>query len=548
MRGAPDYNGWAAGLIALSSEPELACVRKTLEALASNGLQNLDPLNNSVREHSSSFQFEDLWRASERIEQGIAEESHSALLAATVVLALWSNAAGKRLYDQSDDMPEPGWAQFPYVCAKAALRAGAVNEALGLIDRSLDALVATKYKYKFPRYQAALGRYRNLGVSAETRRGLAIENLAGDLRDSCRAEQPNFRAEMGALLWTLGMIPESGLFAPGASLSLPPLRLCRQVITVSDIGMAGDPLTQYVWLEMMGREPFDIRDHPVFFGGLNINYHNNPEDDFANDVGAPGKAPSSLFAKTIIAWFRGDLGKNLARDYLESFEWVVGLVPDKVPWSVYLRMALLSGLVGERFGLLTEEGRTHSVKLAQKLVAQAEHANRIAFFHPSSPQLYTRTTGPIFFLLDKLSVASAPLSEFLSALESFRTADQDYWLIVTPPLPSVPEQEAAAALIEQEKKLLTELRGAYFLILAPILPMHYRKVKYLNESSSLGYPDTSKGIDHYNSILGELRDLYAQMESHAPEYVRRRKAPFADDAGSLAQALGMHRIKKNTAR
>jgi len=550
MRGAPEYKGWAAHLVRLAGEPELACVKGALEALAFNSLKNLDPLTNFARDHGRSIQLADLWRASERIEQAIPEESHSALLASAVVLILWSVRVFEQLYDVIDGRPEPGWARFPYVCAKAALKADAVDAALALVERSLDVLNTAHLELD---YEPDVVRYRKLGALVEARWRVALENFAGDLRDSCRLEQPNFRAEVGALLWTLGMIPESSLFTPGtSSLRLPALRMCRQIILVSHVGMAGDPLTQYVWLEMKDREPFNIRDHTVFFGVFNTRYHNFTVDDFMPEP------PSRLFAKTIIAWFRGDLDEKLAYNYLESYRpFHAGLPP--IDWPViYLRMRLLADMVAERFGWITEEARAESLEMAQELVNQAATLNVNAFLHPEWPHLSTRTTGSIFALLDKLGGASAPASDYVSALEGFRAAGMGYWLMAAPPLPSASEQIAAAALFEQERRLLTELRGAYFLILAPILPMYYRyfvnpdEFHVFNPDDPTRFqpkptfqyrlPDegASKGFDHYIRILGELAELHDQMESFAPEYVQRRRTPVAEVA-SLAAALGMHR-------
>jgi len=537
MRKAPEYRNWVAQVRALADEPELACVRGPLLVLASNSLETLDPLNEFVQSHSGSIAAEDLWRASERIDRAIPQQAHGALLASMVVLMAWSVGSDKQLYGQMNGMPPPGWAQFPYVCARAAFTAGAVDEALRLVDRSLDVLNAAKYK-DHPRYLSAVTRYRQLGVLVETRWRGAFEDLASDLRDSCRLEQPNFRAEVGALLWTLGMIPESSLFMPGASSpGLPPLRLCRWIINVSNIGMVRDPLTQCIWLEMKDREPFNVRDHPVFFGGANLRYHNHILDDVMPEP------PSRLFAKTVIAWFRGDLDDKLASNYVESYQLVEAEFPSEVDWPIYFRMRLLALKVGERFGWIHGEALAKSLEMAQELANQAASVNSNAFLHPGWPDLYTRTAGPIFGLLDKLAAASAPASACVCALERFRAASMNYWLTAAPPLPSAAEQVAAAALIEREERLLIELKGAYFLILAPILPMHYRRATREikpDDPSSFDYPDTSKGLDHYKRILGELADLHAQMQSLAPEYARRRTAPVADVA-SLAGALGMHR-------
>lgn len=544
MKGAPEYRNWAPQLRSLAEAPELACVREPLLALADNSLTNLDPLNEFIHSKIGDISQDDLWQASERIETAIPQQPLGALLASMVALMVWLTRMDKQLYSQINGMPPPGWIQFPYVCAKAAFAAGAANEALQMVDLSMDVLNAAKYRYG-QRYDEAVARYRQLGVLVETRWRSAYEDLANDLRDSCRLEQPNFRAEVGALLWTLGMVPESGLFLPGApNPGLPPLRLCRWIANVSNIGMARDPLTQYIWLEMKDREPFNIRDHPVFFGRANLRYTNHMLDEVMPEP------PSQLFAKTAIAWFRGDLEEKLAGDYIEAYQLVEEEFPNSVDWPIYFRMRMLALMVGNRFGWIGELSPAKELGWMQDLVNQAASVNRNTFVHPAWPELYTRTSGPVFFALDKLAAGSASDSaaDCVATLERFRAASLKYWLTVAAPLPSEAEATAVAQLLEQEAELLTELKGAYFLVLSPILPMHYQRSARVwepNDPSPPKAPEAGKGLDEYKRILDELTALYAQMQPLAPEYVQRRTAPAADVA-SLANALGMHRSKSES--
>jgi hypothetical protein len=206
-------------------------------------------------------------------------------------------------------------------------------------------------------------------------------------------------------------------------------------------------------------------------------------------------------------------------------------------------MRLLARMVGERFGWLNADALAESLEMAQTLLNQATSLNRNAFLHPEWPDLSTRGSGPVFAMLDMLSSRSAPAEAFVSALENFRAASMGYWLAAAPPLPSEVEQLAAAGLIEKEQRLLMELKGAYFLILAPTLPMHYRRAAREidpNDPSSLKYPDTGKGLGHFKRIREELADLHSQMEQAAPEYAKRCLSPAAD-VSRLSQALGMHR-------
>jgi hypothetical protein len=536
MRGASGYRDWAAGVRAIAGEPEVVCIREALEGLASNTLENFDPLNRFTEAHGESFPMSELWHAAERVEQSIPQNAYSALVAATVIVNVWLVNAAKNLYGQEGGMPEPGWGLFPYVWAKASLKTGAIDEGLRVLERSLDVLNAAKYR-DHPRLRAALERYRELGVALEARWQLAIANLAGDLHDACRAPQPNFRAEMGALLWTLGMIPESSLLLPGAfAARVPPLRLCRLVTQVSLAGMARDPLTQYIWLEMKDREPFNLREHTVFFGLLNLRYTTSLLDETMPEP------PSRVFAKTIIAWFRGDLSEELAGNFIEAYKLIEASFPHSVEWPVYFRMRLLAWMAGERFGWIKDATPASDLEMARELARQAASLNRSSTVHPEWPELYTRASGPVFAMMDRLGAASAPAHEFVSALEDFRAASLGYWLTAAPPMAAPAEQEAAAALIEEEQRLLADLKGAYFMILAPVLPMHYRRSArpFGDDPASAQSPDMSKGLGHYKRLLDELAGLHTRMEAVAPEYAKRRKNAVADVTG-LAQALGAHR-------
>jgi len=131
----------------------------------------------------------------------------------------------------------------------------------------------------------------------------------------------------------------------------------------------------------------------------------------------------------------------------------------------------------------------------------------------------------------------------LSELESFRAGSMGYWLAAASPRPSPQEAAAAAKLLDDERGLLAELKGAYFLILVKILPMHYSRTAGVIDSGdpdSYKYPDTSKGLDHYKRILGELDKLYQRMQPIAPKYAAKRLDAVAG-ANALSETLGRHR-------
>jgi len=416
MRRASDCCGWASHVQNLAAEPELACIRSILEALSANQLADLDPLDKLTPPKLSEGDLRDLWIAAGRIEQEIPSNPYGSLLAAIVVLWVWSRRATEELYGQVLGMPDPGWAQFPYVCAAAALKSGAIDEGVRLVDRSVEVLKAAKYQ-EHPRLRSALTGYRALGAQLERKWRSALENLAVDLRESCRTVAPNFRAEFGAILWALGLFPESDLFVPGSSpTELPPLRLCRHVVHISLTGMAMDPLVQHVWLAMKDREPFNLRDHPVFFRAIDLCYPSSPVDDFALE------SPSAVFARTLIAWFSCDLSRELAESYVDAFELVEALFPNRINWTDYIRMRMLALMVGQKFGLFSAETLAHRADIEAELVNAAASVNRNAELHPEWPELYTRMSGPMFLQLDELGKGGCPVAARIEALEAFRAA------------------------------------------------------------------------------------------------------------------------------
>jgi len=73
------------------------------------------------------------------------------------------------------------------VCARAALKAGAVDSALNMVNLAIDVLNAARY-----RDQPRIAAYRALAREAEARWRMAVENLAADLQASCKTKSPIF--------------------------------------------------------------------------------------------------------------------------------------------------------------------------------------------------------------------------------------------------------------------------------------------------------------------------------------------------------------------
>jgi hypothetical protein len=63
---------------------------------------------------------------------------------------------------------------------------------------------------------------------------------------------------------------------------------------------------------------------------------------------------------------------------------------------------------------------------------------------------------------------------FVGTLERSRTAALAYWLRVNPPLAPAGSSEKLEDVLQEERNLIEQLRGANFLALRPALPRHFQ--------------------------------------------------------------------------
>ena len=543
MRGHPEYQDWAAQLAKFASKEELAPLKGVLGKLVSNKLQTVEPLIEFLNREASSVPIKIYWFASED-----AIKSESASPAAAFVLALvsmlgWSRAMGKNLDSQINGMPHPGWARIPYACASLALKQGAIQGAQKLVDISYQVLMAAKYQFD-PRLQNALADYRRLAREAMRLQEIAVANLADDLYDSCGQKTPNFRAEVGALLWTLGYVPESNSFRITANSSFTPSRrMFRRIVRQSITCIPYDPLTQYIWLELKDRPPFNIREHESLFSIINSCYTQMMLDEFSP------VAPSQVFAQCLIAWFKGTLTDKQVDEYLSVVSIINDMFPNMIDWTVYIRMESLGFLIARQFGkvLDTMTAKRELEYWARLSGIGASVCHNRNIFHPEWPELYCSPNIGLFESLEHhLSGGdSGALEKAVMILEEFRNANLEYWLQVIPPFPSADEQVRLGSLMAAEDELCGYLRGAYFVILHSILPAHYRRygmmMEELIEQQKSETPafNSEAGRKEYKEIKKELGTLYEKMLPIAPEYAKKRLNLVAG-INELVEAIGRH--------
>jgi hypothetical protein len=135
------------------------------------------------------------------------------------------------------------------------------------------------------------------------------------------------------------------------------------------------------------------------------------------------------------------------------------------------------------------------------------------------------------------------LERLLKAIEDYRASALAFWLRVVPPLPALEERAKLDALLKQEQVLEDHLRGAYFLILYPLLPAHFRR--YGAEVGDFWGRDPAQflnadtGRQEFEAVVTDLQALWTHMQDLAPRYVKKRRDPVAT-LDALVSAINAH--------
>jgi hypothetical protein len=191
------------------------------------------------------------------------------------------------------------WFEVPYACITTALQLDGLWPARRLVQYTYEMIDVTRM-ILHAEIERELERCRGFARIIEQRIEFAIGNLADDLRESCRPAPENFRAEVGALAWTLGFVPESAMFRAGSAAgdALPSRRFFRQLVRHSLVCIPTDSLVQYLWLELRDRGPFDVRSHPALYAVISRVYDASPlESLMFRMLTFSSDAPAKLYAR-----------------------------------------------------------------------------------------------------------------------------------------------------------------------------------------------------------------------------------------------------------
>lgn len=573
MKGRPEYEGWAEALGRLAGRPGMEPFRGVLRELAGNALADLAPLNRFLQNEAAGVSFESNRKA---VEAAAAETSApAAFLAAFVCARTWIRAAGESLYHQdSSGRPAPAWTIFPQALVAAAMRVGAWLAAREIAEEAYDVLFASKYSHWGP-IQAAMDRSRDQAHECLVAFERAVRDLADDLREACDAGEPNARAEFGAMLWTLGLIPHSLSYdSRRPAGGLPSRRLARDIVRRSMHRMRHDRLLQYVWLELKNNARIRIRSHQELFAIINNQF---PDDQLYTQLELLiGDRPGRLYARALIGWFRGTLGAEEKDRYIRlvcqiaSMTWTGDLL-HTLPRMYYLAMFL-----ARRSGWPPEYSSddAEDFRLIRGWLGEAANRRRGLALLPELPDPQTALDFPLHEILElELTKAGdgadSPAARAWEVLESFRGSALEYWMAVTPP--PYPEREidrigkrfnreedrlswsgGVDEMLSKEEQWLAWLRGAYFLILSQSLPEHFQR--YAAESADF-YSMRAKGPvlepeagrKEYVEIKRQLRALYERLAAELPEYSRQRTQTHASWTDVVA-AANAHRRKRMKSR
>jgi hypothetical protein len=552
LRGNGDYQDWAAGLVLLADSAGLEPLSGVLKAIAGDGFSSLEPLHTFESGPAAGISSMTYLRAIEVVEQA---NPYSAFVLLLVVLRGWSISYGEGLYRR----PQPGtpsyecWRQIPYACARTCLQVGALEAAGHAITLGYDMLMMTAARYFWAdELRAEINRHRRLAFQHRDRLDTAMRNLADDLQSGSLPREDSFRAEIGALFWTLGWIPESELLkSSGRPTYVPSKRQFFRMVRRSLERIPDDPLVQAIWLEMKDKDrPFHLRSHELLFGKMNLVY---PKHDrllgFVSHLVDPLEIYRT-YASTLIGWFRGTLSEEQIDDYLSLCKWM-GSMPEAVDWEGVLgRIAHLGYLIGLETGFLAIRKIEREVWRSQ--VAGSRSVLQRVIDYPDHADLGNILDSPLFQLIETEFASNRTERDSepndcraaFEAIESYRAAALEYWLTVTPPLS---DNAPLAPLIEREQASLSALRGAYFLMLYPLLPAYFRyhdlaydDYQRVHENPEQYALDPDNGRRQYHEITAELGHLWTAMEAVNPDYARKRKSPSATWA-DLLRTMNAHK-------
>lgn len=539
----PNERDWQGRILRQLVDQNLDGLYKLIPSLNDTFILSPYSFRSTIAKLSPPGEIE-LWEETARSALAMADHPFAACILALIALIGWSSSSGAALFQDygPDQRRYPGWDSIPYAAVRTAINAHALEGAQTLAEFAHDVLMNAKnFSLEI---LLGLQKYRALYSEASNRLDFEIASLADELRSNCGSES-SIRAEIGALLWSAGYVPESqALKADSASTWIPSSRMLRALILWSLFGFPTDPLEQHIWLSI--RNKVSLRSYRSLYAKMNIVFRAD------NELGDTGE----LFAEALIGWFAGrrctqGLFFLLAEYELELIRESIEVLASGGPITA---KQLASVPIAARLTTLgdilrKERDPDNAVSLLGSAVELVYQWRKSLDVTPGLIESTARVSVPHFYRFQELiskdcSTSSAEFStnRLVKFVESSRVAPLLYWLLSVRVRPTLEEEETISDLLIDESMILRDLRGAYFFLLLPSLPHWFSRVILPGHyAASPIHEDSATVWACWQRAVDRLRAVHHAMRSTAPKYVAER-SPTVADLATIKKCLSAHRV------
>lgn len=563
MRRHPEVGDWVNALAGLSERAELQPLAQTLKRTAElhvEGPSTFGAMFNVFAENARSIPYAVLVNASRISSENRKAQPYASFMLAWTAICLWvvsADSTGQDLHAEGDSgWPDAGWRDLPTACVEAAIELHGLHGASELTAEAY-AVLQTNGRRRLEHLAAlepTIAEYRRLARILASRYDMAVAGLADDLKEACRTPG-RARRLVAALLWTMGLVPESR--AVSAIADAPSRPLLVGLIRSSFRVLPTDPLVQHLWLEMKEAPEINLRAHDALYAVLNHRWAQWHLDEMYEAFGFFAE-PSRLYGRALESLLAGDLGDDLAAPFLQAYDFIAESAMAGAPWAFILaRMHVLRFLIGERLGYLADDiTAREKVDWFADQTARAARARRAASMFPDVPDAAGRAGIAMHELIERLLAndSNVPQTELdrsttaFAALESFRTGALAYWLDVIPPFRPAIRSEALEQCLIEERDLLERMRGAYFLALRPTLPLHFLwsdmdmsvMFELDDPAARAGFYSADRAREEKTNLDAQLIALADRLSHEVPAYAEARRHPAADIA-RVTSMLTSHR-------
>jgi hypothetical protein len=539
IEGNENHAGWIE-LLHLAEDSRLLPFRETILSFVTDKLRTSIPLQSFLSTTSKEISTDSYFIASAAAIDFKKSHPVGAFLLAYLSMIGWIYKLGiTQIYASDEGLPNPGWGVIPFACA-CTLACKAVDGywiAKKIVVEARNVFSMTKIKtLSISGINKAIYKYKTLDDEITVALDNYFNNFSWEIRKACRTEKNDWRPEIGAILWTIGQVPESALFRKrNGSSYLPSYLFFNKLVRRSLAVIPGDPLTQYIWLELKDSLPVNLRDYRALFAVINARYHHpRLESGFPVSI-------AKAYATAIIELFRGDITNRTLQIFYDNFN-PFSQKGDMVDAASDFRIAALgielSKVECDTARRLTSWFAEHHDEMISISMRFACSMVEDSVLYPEWPNINNFANTFLHELIESKLYAvndtfnPEMLMECVTAVEQLRAAALSYWLMVTPPFPRSDTPAAMEELLVEDSNIRKLLRSAYFLARWDSFPEHYRlfSISVRGGSNPIQAAqdqlrvktDSDTGRNRYQAARKNLTDLIKKMEKVDADYADKR--------------------------